>query len=74
MADEKITALKAEDLEASDFNFEAELEKQFEADVASIQEEEVSVTEDLAEYADGFPGWDLDPTKKCIDIVKKNRK
>ncbi len=75
MADEeKITALTAEDLESTDFDFEAELEKQFEADAAALPEEEVSVTEDLAEYANGFPAWDLDPTKKCIETVKKNRK
>ncbi len=42
------------------FDEEAELEKLFAADVASIEEYAV-ISEDLEGFAKGFPDWDLHP-------------
>lgn len=42
---------------------EAELEKMFAADVASI-EEEAKMSNDLDGFAKGFPSWDVVPPEK----------
>ncbi len=73
MSEENISAMTSADIEGGSFDFEAELAKQFEADVAALPEEENSLTEDLAEYASGFPAWDLEPPVLGAAAQKKRK-
>lgn len=45
------------------FNELSELEEMFAKDLERLDSEEVSISEDLTGFANGFPNWDVCPPK-----------